>query len=154
MVGPGNHEANCDNGGTSDAANNISYTYTICLPGKALKTFVSPAINDSTLIRIFLKVKPTLLDTSTISVCPATFREGRVTFGIRGSTAWSTISSWTARPTSATASSLPMRLVDLRQNTLVLSESQLRFKTCIFYLRVCLSLPLINDVFQDDERPS
>ncbi|OZJ01427.1 hypothetical protein BZG36_05750 [Bifiguratus adelaidae] len=34
MVGPGNHEANCDNGGTTDPVHNITYTYDICLPGQ------------------------------------------------------------------------------------------------------------------------
>ncbi|KAM6493398.1 Metallo-dependent phosphatase-like protein [Amanita muscaria] len=34
MVGPGNHEANCDNGGTTDKAHNISYTVSICMPGQ------------------------------------------------------------------------------------------------------------------------
>lgn len=34
MVGPGNHEANCDNGGTSDKKHNISYTVDICMPGQ------------------------------------------------------------------------------------------------------------------------
>ncbi|KAH8691669.1 Metallo-dependent phosphatase-like protein [Talaromyces proteolyticus] len=34
MVGPGNHEANCDNGGTTDKAHNISYTVSICAPGQ------------------------------------------------------------------------------------------------------------------------
>ncbi|ORY28956.1 Metallo-dependent phosphatase-like protein [Naematelia encephala] len=34
MVGPGNHEANCDNGGTSDSLNNINYTVSICTPGQ------------------------------------------------------------------------------------------------------------------------
>lgn len=34
MVSPGNHEANCDNGGTSDKANNITYTADICFEGQ------------------------------------------------------------------------------------------------------------------------
>ncbi|KAF8717619.1 hypothetical protein AX14_012095 [Amanita brunnescens Koide BX004] len=34
MVGPGNHDSNCDNGGTTDKAHNISYTVSICLPGQ------------------------------------------------------------------------------------------------------------------------
>ncbi|EEA23634.1 hypothetical protein TMatcc_002510 [Talaromyces marneffei ATCC 18224] len=34
MVGPGNHEANCDNGGTTDKSHNISYTVDICVPGQ------------------------------------------------------------------------------------------------------------------------
>ncbi|EJU04080.1 Metallo-dependent phosphatase [Dacryopinax primogenitus] len=34
MVGPGNHEANCDNGGTTDTVHNISYTVSICVPGQ------------------------------------------------------------------------------------------------------------------------
>lgn len=34
MVGPGNHEANCDNGGTTDKTHNITYTVSICLPGQ------------------------------------------------------------------------------------------------------------------------
>jgi acid phosphatase type 7 len=34
MVGPGNHEANCDNGGTIDKTNNITYTESICIPGQ------------------------------------------------------------------------------------------------------------------------
>lgn len=34
MVGPGNHEANCDNGGTTDKVNNITYTVDICMPGQ------------------------------------------------------------------------------------------------------------------------
>ncbi|KAL2012586.1 hypothetical protein VTN00DRAFT_111 [Thermoascus crustaceus] len=34
MVGPGNHEANCDNGGTTDKAHNITYTVSICMPGQ------------------------------------------------------------------------------------------------------------------------
>lgn len=34
MVGPGNHEANCDNGGTKDKANHITYTESICMPGQ------------------------------------------------------------------------------------------------------------------------
>lgn len=33
MVGPGNHEADCDNGGTSDKDNDIKYTNSICVPG-------------------------------------------------------------------------------------------------------------------------
>ena len=32
MVGPGNHEANCDNGKTKDKAENITYTADICVP--------------------------------------------------------------------------------------------------------------------------
>jgi hypothetical protein len=32
MVGPGNHEANCDNGGTTDKVHNIVYTADICMP--------------------------------------------------------------------------------------------------------------------------
>ncbi|GLB39268.1 putative iron/zinc purple acid phosphatase-like protein C [Lyophyllum shimeji] len=34
MVGPGNHEANCDNGGTTDHRYNVSYDVSICLPGQ------------------------------------------------------------------------------------------------------------------------
>lgn len=34
MVGPGNHEADCDNGGTSDKENDIKYTNSICVPGQ------------------------------------------------------------------------------------------------------------------------
>ncbi|KAI6028966.1 Metallo-dependent phosphatase-like protein [Pisolithus marmoratus] len=34
MVGPGNHEANCDNGGTTDKVHNITYTTSICTPGQ------------------------------------------------------------------------------------------------------------------------
>ncbi|KAK9236928.1 Metallo-dependent phosphatase-like protein [Lipomyces kononenkoae] len=34
MVGPGNHEANCDNAGTTDSATNISYTVDICIEGQ------------------------------------------------------------------------------------------------------------------------
>lgn len=34
MVGPGNHEANCDNGGTTDSANNVTYTADICMAGQ------------------------------------------------------------------------------------------------------------------------
>ncbi|EFX05024.1 metallo-phosphoesterase [Grosmannia clavigera kw1407] len=34
MVGPGNHEANCDNGGTTDLSKNITYTNSICMPGQ------------------------------------------------------------------------------------------------------------------------
>ncbi|KAH8904301.1 metallo-phosphoesterase [Coniochaeta sp. PMI_546] len=34
MVGPGNHEANCDNGGTTDKAHNITYDSSICMPGQ------------------------------------------------------------------------------------------------------------------------
>lgn len=34
MVGPGNHEANCDNGGTKDKKKGISYTVDICIPGQ------------------------------------------------------------------------------------------------------------------------
>ena len=34
MVGPGNHEANCDNGGTSNKATGQEYNVSICLPGQ------------------------------------------------------------------------------------------------------------------------
>ncbi|WPH04367.1 Hypothetical protein R9X50_00725700 [Acrodontium crateriforme] len=34
MVGPGNHEANCDNGGTTDKVHNITYDVSICMPGQ------------------------------------------------------------------------------------------------------------------------
>ncbi|KAJ4382503.1 hypothetical protein N0V85_008576 [Neurospora sp. IMI 360204] len=34
MVGPGNHEANCDNAGTKDKAHNITYDSSICMPGQ------------------------------------------------------------------------------------------------------------------------
>lgn len=34
MVGPGNHEANCDNGKTKDKENGIKYTVDICMPGQ------------------------------------------------------------------------------------------------------------------------
>lgn len=34
MVGPGNHEANCDNGGTTDKVHNINYTNSICVEGQ------------------------------------------------------------------------------------------------------------------------
>lgn len=34
MVGPGNHDSNCDNFGTKDKANNISYTDAPCYPGQ------------------------------------------------------------------------------------------------------------------------
>ncbi|KAI6133822.1 Metallo-dependent phosphatase-like protein [Pisolithus croceorrhizus] len=34
MVGPGNHEANCDNGGTTDVVHNITYTTSICTTGQ------------------------------------------------------------------------------------------------------------------------
>lgn len=34
MVGPGNHEADCDNGGVTDKANKITYTNSICMPGQ------------------------------------------------------------------------------------------------------------------------
>lgn len=34
MVGPGNHEANCDNGGTNDPIHNITYTTSICTTGQ------------------------------------------------------------------------------------------------------------------------
>lgn len=35
MVGPGNHEANCDNGKTKDKMHNITYTADICMPGQS-----------------------------------------------------------------------------------------------------------------------
>ncbi|KAK9350879.1 Metallo-dependent phosphatase-like protein [Lipomyces doorenjongii] len=34
MVGPGNHEANCDNAGTTDKKKNITYTVDICMEGQ------------------------------------------------------------------------------------------------------------------------
>ncbi|KDR66696.1 hypothetical protein GALMADRAFT_80567 [Galerina marginata CBS 339.88] len=34
MVGPGNHEANCDNGSAKDKSNNITYNVSICMPGQ------------------------------------------------------------------------------------------------------------------------
>jgi acid phosphatase type 7 len=34
MVGPGNHETNCDNAGTADEAHGITYTSDICVPGQ------------------------------------------------------------------------------------------------------------------------
>jgi hypothetical protein len=34
MVGPGNHEANCDNGGYTNDVTNIAYTVDICMPGQ------------------------------------------------------------------------------------------------------------------------
>ncbi|GFF72235.1 acid phosphatase [Aspergillus lentulus] len=34
MVGPGNHESNCDNGGTTDSVHNITYNVGICMPGQ------------------------------------------------------------------------------------------------------------------------
>jgi 3',5'-cyclic AMP phosphodiesterase CpdA len=34
MVGPGNHEANCDNGGYTDDNTNVTYTVSICMPGQ------------------------------------------------------------------------------------------------------------------------
>jgi acid phosphatase type 7 len=34
MVGPGNHEATCDNGGTTDKSKNITYDISICIPGQ------------------------------------------------------------------------------------------------------------------------
>ncbi|KAG0645385.1 Acid phosphatase [Hyphodiscus hymeniophilus] len=35
MVGPGNHEADCDAGGTPDTSKNITYTGDICMPGQS-----------------------------------------------------------------------------------------------------------------------
>lgn len=35
MVGPGNHEANCDAGGTTDKSKNITYDGSICMPGQS-----------------------------------------------------------------------------------------------------------------------
>lgn len=34
MVGPGNHEANCDNGGYTDDVHHIHYNVSICMPGQ------------------------------------------------------------------------------------------------------------------------
>ena len=34
MVAPGNHEANCDNGGTTDPVHDITYDVSICVPGQ------------------------------------------------------------------------------------------------------------------------
>lgn len=34
MVAPGNHEANCDNGGTTDKVHNITYTEASCVVGQ------------------------------------------------------------------------------------------------------------------------
>ena len=34
MVGPGNHESNCDNGGVTDPYKNITYNVSICVPGQ------------------------------------------------------------------------------------------------------------------------
>ena len=34
MVGPGNHEASCDNGGVKDSIKNITYTVDVCTPGQ------------------------------------------------------------------------------------------------------------------------
>lgn len=34
MVGPGNHESNCDNGGYTDKTNHITYNVSICIPGQ------------------------------------------------------------------------------------------------------------------------
>jgi hypothetical protein len=34
MVNPGNHEANCDNGGTTNKATGVKYTESICLVGQ------------------------------------------------------------------------------------------------------------------------
>lgn len=34
MVGPGNHEANCNNGGVKDKKKGIAYTVDICMPGQ------------------------------------------------------------------------------------------------------------------------
>lgn len=41
MVGPGNHEANCDNGGTTDKTNNITYTADICMPVSIFRRILS-----------------------------------------------------------------------------------------------------------------
>ncbi|RDL35994.1 Purple acid phosphatase [Venustampulla echinocandica] len=35
MVGPGNHEANCDAGGVTDTSKNITYDGSICMPGQS-----------------------------------------------------------------------------------------------------------------------
>jgi hypothetical protein len=35
MVGPGNHEADCDAGGTPDTSKNITYDGSICMPGQS-----------------------------------------------------------------------------------------------------------------------
>lgn len=34
MVTPGNHEANCDNGGTTNKTSGVKYTSSICMPGQ------------------------------------------------------------------------------------------------------------------------
>ena len=34
MVGPGNHEANCDNGGYTNDATGVTYNVSICMPGQ------------------------------------------------------------------------------------------------------------------------
>jgi hypothetical protein len=34
MVNPGNHEANCDNGGTTNKTSGQKYTESICLAGQ------------------------------------------------------------------------------------------------------------------------
>ncbi|BGP42811.1 hypothetical protein JCM10450v2_006926 [Rhodotorula kratochvilovae] len=41
MVSPGNHEANCDNGGVTDKRADITYTDDWCLPGQTNFTFYS-----------------------------------------------------------------------------------------------------------------
>jgi hypothetical protein len=66
-VGPGNHEANCDYGGTTNKAENITYTVSICVPSQTNFTFA----------------------------CHRARAVGWVAFGILSITAWYTTSSWT-----------------------------------------------------------
>ncbi|GAA6030978.1 hypothetical protein JCM8097_008966 [Rhodosporidiobolus ruineniae] len=45
MVLPGNHEANCDNGGVTDKTHNITYTDAYCLPGQTNFTWYNTHFN-------------------------------------------------------------------------------------------------------------
>ncbi|GAA6013240.1 hypothetical protein JCM10207_000829 [Rhodosporidiobolus poonsookiae] len=45
MVSPGNHEANCDNGGYTDKRANITYTDAYCLEGQTNFTFYNEKFN-------------------------------------------------------------------------------------------------------------
>lgn len=83
LVTPGNHEANCDNGGVKDKAAHITYDSTYCMPGQVSSPHFSSLIEQT--LTCFYICRPTSPATMRTSGCPRRRAAASATCGTRAS---------------------------------------------------------------------
>ncbi|KAK4687786.1 acid phosphatase type 7, partial [Tremellales sp. Uapishka_1] len=101
MVAVGNHESNCDNGGITDAVNNITYTAKLCMPGQTNFTAYTEHWN--------MPGTPGKTQNFWYSYVRVLYPAAPPPTDKRRTTEWSTTSSWTSRPISDKVSLAPTK---------------------------------------------